>query len=220
VVRTPSTLKVLDASFADSRGTSGGPGARTAAPIATPTNAKGEFRLEGVAPGKYAVMTVRSNFALNPDQPKVYTDPVPFEVTDSDVNDLEVKAQRGLIISGVVITDGITNKAALAGLSRLIVSGLVMPNPTGIQTYTNSATSPIAGDGTFQLEGLRPGKVSLSVNAYSAPELRGYKVSRVVSDRPRDPEALAPLARALHALAPSSCAQSPGAAGDSGGAWC
>ena len=149
---------------------------------ATPTNAKGEFRLEGVAPGKYAVITVRSNFGLNPDQPKVYSDPVPFEVTDSDVNDLEIKAQRGLIISGVVITDGITNKAALAGLSRLIVSGLVMPNPTGIQTYTNSATSPIAGDGTFQLEGLRPGKVSLSVNAYSAPESRGYKVSRVVSD--------------------------------------
>jgi protocatechuate 3,4-dioxygenase beta subunit len=148
----------------------------------TPTNSKGEFRLEGVAPGKYAVMTLRNAYAPNPDQPKVYSDPVPFEVTDSDVNDLEVKAQRGLTISGVVITDGITNKAVLAGLSRLIVTGFALPNPTGIQSFGNNTTSPIAADGTFQLEGLRPGKVSLSLGAFSASESRGYTISRLVTD--------------------------------------
>jgi len=149
----------------------------------TPTNSKGEFRLEGVAPGKYAVMTLRSNYAPNPDQPKVYSDPVPFEVTDSDVNDLEIKAQRGLIVSGVIITEGITNKAVLAGISRLIVTGFFLPNPTGIQTYGNNTTSPIAADGTFQLEGLRPGKMTLSIGAFSASESRGYTISRVVADR-------------------------------------
>jgi protocatechuate 3,4-dioxygenase beta subunit len=124
----------------------------------TPTNSKGEFRLEGI-------------------------DPVPFEVTDGDVNDLEVKAQRGLSISGAVITDGITNKAALAGVSRLIVSGYVSSSSTGIQTFNNSTTSPIAADRTFQLEGLRPGSVSISVGAFSTPESRGFSVSRIVSDR-------------------------------------
>jgi hypothetical protein len=148
----------------------------------TPTNANGEFRLEGVAPGKYAVMTLRNTFAPSPDQPKFYSDPVPFEVTDSDVSDLEVKAQRGPSISGVVIADGITNKAVLAGLSRLIVTGFASPNPTGIQTFANNTTSPIAGDGTFQLEGLRPGKVTLSVVGTLA-ESKGYTVSRVVADR-------------------------------------
>lgn len=148
----------------------------------TATNAKGEFRLEGVAPGKYAVMTLRNAYAPNPDQPKVYSDPVPFEITDSDVNDLEVKAQRGLSISGVIITEGITNKAVLAGISRLIVSGFSMPNSTGIQTYANNTTSQIAADGTFQLEGLRPGKVTLSIGAFSSAESRGYTISRVVAD--------------------------------------
>jgi protocatechuate 3,4-dioxygenase beta subunit len=147
----------------------------------TPTNAKGEFRLEGVAPGKYAVMTLRSPLNQNADQPKVYSDPVPFEVTDSDLSDIEVKAQRGLSISGVVITDGIVNKAALAGVSRLIVTGYPSPNPNTIQTFSGNATSPIAGDGTFQLEGLHPGKVALSIAG--TPESRGYTVSRIVADR-------------------------------------
>jgi len=148
----------------------------------TPTNSKGEFRLEGIAPGKYAVTTLRSPLNQNPDQPKVYSEPVPFEVTDSDLSDIEVKAQRGLSISGVVITDGITNKAALAGVSRLIVTGYATGTPNSIQTFSGNATSQIAGDGTFLLDGLRPGKVALSVTA-SAPESRGYSVARIVADR-------------------------------------
>jgi len=62
--------------------------------------------------------------------PKVYSDPLPFEVTDGDIADLEVKAQRGLSISGVVVTDGITDKKALATLSRLVVAGYVQATPT------------------------------------------------------------------------------------------
>ena len=147
----------------------------------TPTNAKGEFRLEGIAPGKYAVMTLRSPLNQNSDQPKVYSEPVPFEVTDSDLSDIEVKAQRGLSISGVVIADGITNKAALAGISRLIVTGYAAPNPNSIQTFNGNATSQIAGEGTFILDGLRPGKVTLSIAGTA--ESRSYTVARIVADR-------------------------------------
>jgi protocatechuate 3,4-dioxygenase beta subunit len=148
----------------------------------TPTNSKGEFRLEGVAPGRYAI-TAPANFYLpTADQPKVYSDPVPFEVADSDVTNLEIKAQRALSISGVVVPDAITNKNALAGLSRLVLVGYPQPGPTGIQTYGVPMTSPVAADGTFLLEGLKPGKVSLSISS-NGLESKGYGISRITSDR-------------------------------------
>ena len=149
----------------------------------TPTNSKGEFRLEGVAPGRYGVMTIRSSFGMDPSQPKIYSDPVPFEVTDDDVSDVELKAHRGLTISGTVVTEAITNKAALAGVSRLVVSGISQAPPTTIQTsYAGYVSSPIAADGSFQLEGLRPGRVSLSIGAFSAGESRGYTISRITAN--------------------------------------
>ncbi len=115
-------------------------------------------------------------------RPKVYSDPVAFEVADSDVSDVEVKAQRGLSISGVVITDGITDKKVLAGLSRLVVAGFVEALPSSIQTFTTGTTSPIGPDGTFQIEGLRPGKVSLDIGGFSSAESR-VTVSRIVHER-------------------------------------
>jgi protocatechuate 3,4-dioxygenase beta subunit len=148
----------------------------------TPTNSKGEFRLEGVAPGRYAI-TAPANFYLpTADQPKVYSDPVPFEVADSDVTNLEVKAQRSLSVSGVVVPDAITNKNALAGISRLVLVGYPQPNPTGIQTYGFPITSPVAADGTFLLEGLKPGNVSLNISS-NGLESKGYGISRITSDR-------------------------------------
>jgi hypothetical protein len=146
----------------------------------TPTNSKGEFRLDGVAPGKYAVMTTRSNFGLDLNQPKVYSDPVPFEVIDADVSDVELKAHKGLVVSGTVVTDTITNRAALAVVSRLVVSGFSSPPSGVIQTITTNNTSAISSDGTFQLEGLRPGKVLLSVGGFGA-DSRGFSVSRITA---------------------------------------
>ncbi|HYW71337.1 MAG TPA: carboxypeptidase regulatory-like domain-containing protein [Pyrinomonadaceae bacterium] len=148
----------------------------------TNTNAKGEFRLEGLAPGRFGVMTIRSSFGLDANQPKFYSDAVPFEIIDSDVTDLEVKAQRGSSISGVVITDSITNKAALAGISRLLVSGYVSTAPGAVGIFVNNESSPIAPDGTFTIDGLRPGKVLISVGAINAPELRGFSAARVVAN--------------------------------------
>jgi hypothetical protein len=45
-------------------------------------------------------------------------------------------------------------------------------------------TSPIGADGSFQLDGLRPGKVSLNVGGLSSSDFaRGITVSRVVYER-------------------------------------
>ena len=136
--------------------------------------------MQGVVPGKYAVMTVRSGPGFD-NQPKVYCDPVPFEVTDGDVSDVEIKAHRGLIVSGTVVTDAITNRAALAGVSRLIVASFNSPPPGSIQTSAGSGNSAIGPDGSFQLEGLRPGKLSFNIGAVSAGESSGYSILRMTA---------------------------------------
>jgi protocatechuate 3,4-dioxygenase beta subunit len=150
----------------------------------TPTNTNGEFRIEGVEPGRYAIMAISNSFpgAAN-QQPKLYSDPVQFEITDGDVGGLEVKASRGLSISGTVVTEGITDKRALAAVSRLFVTGFVQPSGSGIQTFVGVASSPIAADGSFQLDGLKPGKVSLNVNGSGSIDSRSITVSRVVYER-------------------------------------
>jgi len=147
----------------------------------TPTNSKGEFRLEGVAPGRYAI-SAPASFLPTADQPKIYSDPVPFEVTDSDVTNVEVKAQRALSISGVVVPEGITSKNALANISRLMLVGYAQATRSGIETYSSPMTSPIAADGTFLLEGLKPGIVTLNISS-SGLESRGYVLTRVASGR-------------------------------------
>ena len=152
----------------------------------TPTNSKGEFRLEGVEPGRYAIMASSRDFMFNQtssQRPKVYSDPLPFEVTDGDVADLEVKAQRGLSISGIIVTDGITDKNALAALSRLVVTGFAESTPNTLQSFPSGTTSPIASDGTFQLDGLRPGKVQIDIAGLTSTEARGLTISRIVHER-------------------------------------
>jgi len=44
-------------------------------------------------------------------------------------------------------------------------------------------TSPIASDGTFQLDGLRPGKVQIDIAGFTSSDSRGITISRIVHER-------------------------------------
>ena len=140
--------------------------------VGTATNAAGEFRIEGLEPGRYGV-SVSSDF----ESASVYSDPAFFEITDGDVSNLEVKAVRGLSISGVVVTDGITNKDVLAQLGSQRVTAAVASTAKP-QTF-NSGSSLIAGDGSFSITGLRPGRANFYVSSVGNPGIRGLVISRV-----------------------------------------
>jgi len=140
--------------------------------IGVPTNSRGEFRIEGIEPGRYGV-TLASDFEAN----SVYSDPSFFEVTDADVSNLEVKATRGNSISGVVVTDGVTNKEVLAQLTSMRVSARVS-SATNPQTL-NSGSSPISGDGSFSINGLRPGKATMYISSIGIPGIRGLLIAKV-----------------------------------------
>lgn len=152
---------------------------------ASPTNSQGEFRVEGLSPGRYVLIVNPANFnASTSPSAKFYNDPVPFDVLDSDVTNLEVKAQRGLSISGVVVPDGITDKTVLARLSKLVVNSSVEAAPSEIRTFPGSTSSRINPDGSFLIEGLHPGKVMLDVGAYGGPESAGFSTTRIEHNGP------------------------------------
>jgi protocatechuate 3,4-dioxygenase beta subunit len=145
----------------------------------TPTNSQGEFRMEGLSPGRYAFTVGSSNYVPNATPgPKVYSDPLQFEILDADVSNLEIKAQRGLSISGVIVPDGITDKNILSRLSKLQVWANVNPGSSEIRFFNNGSSAQVNPDGGFVIEGLRPGKVSIFVGA-NGPNSSGFAMTRV-----------------------------------------
>jgi hypothetical protein len=146
----------------------------------TPTNSLGEFRLDGVGPGHYAVFVIeRYDFSANATTgPMVFSDPVTFEVVDGDVTNLEIKAQQGLNLSGVVIVDGISDRKALATLSSLKIGASVNPPQGSMRLMPEARSSAIAADGSFSMTGMRPGKVSFYLMGPNGSDTKGFSIAR------------------------------------------
>jgi protocatechuate 3,4-dioxygenase beta subunit len=151
----------------------------------SPTNSQGEFRLEGLPAGRYVLMINSANaFVGNSSAQKYYCDPLPFEVLDSDLTNLELKAQRGLSISGVIVPDGITDKTLLARISKLMVHATIENPPADIRTFPRNSVSHVSPDGSFLIEGLPPGKITLDLSGYSGPESEGFSTTRIEYNGP------------------------------------
>lgn len=113
---------------------------------------RGEFQLSGFTPGQYGVY-VSSQF----DGGDHYSEITYFEVVDKDVTGIEIKAMRGLTVSGVVVTEG----DAPTSFDRLRISASVMqqsPSPNN-----SGGVSTVGADGSFRVGGLKPGRFTLYV---------------------------------------------------------
>src|SRR5204862_1434721 len=113
------------------------------------TNSQGEFRIEGLTTGRFAV------FAMFDADSEVYCNPVTFQVTDGDVSGLEIRVHRGATISGVVAVEGATNPEVFAKLAQLRVAAI-----TGSEELTAPGipSGNIGPNGSFRINGVRPGK--------------------------------------------------------------
>lgn len=130
-------------------------------------NAQGEFEFRGLMPGQYAAFI--SSSVDHPNE--FYSEATPFEVGESNLTGLEIKALRGIAISGKAIlegTDDPNNQAKLSQLSVSVYSASREAVPVG-------RTSKIAPDGSFRIGGLKPGKVSLT----TFPKLPGLALTRI-----------------------------------------
>jgi len=134
-------------------------------------NNLGEFRLDHLVPGHYALYISSSL-----DRSDLYSDVLNFDVVDADVANLEVQARHGSRLSGFVVPAGVTSSAALAGLSSVKVVAAV-PSIGNLRVGIANVTG-ISPDGSFEFTGLRPGKAFINLKADSE-SLNGLSILRI-----------------------------------------
>lgn len=132
------------------------------------TNSAGEFRLQSILPGKYAV------FAQPEKNDESYSEAVPFEINDADVNGVELKLRRGASISGTAVLEGVADPTISAKLSQLQLSAYVASQELSSPRAGNVT---IAANGSFRFNGLRAGKAIISISYDSAG--RGFSIIRI-----------------------------------------
>ena len=136
------------------------------------SNRQGEFKLEHLSPGKYAIfIEPQANSELR-------ADAVPFELNDRDVTDLLIKLSRGSSVSGVIVLEGSDDKSALKKLSQAQLHTYVQKEGPG-SSFGHSVT--INRDCSFRVGGLEAGIANFSLFSDRGP-LTGFKIARVERD--------------------------------------
>ena len=146
------------------------------------TDANGKFRLEGVKPGRYAVFTMAAGQQENSN----YSDPAPFEMSDSDVSGIEIKVHRGSSINGVAVIENNFDPAVAGILKSVVLYAFVAVKGISAPSY---ATGKINPDGTFQFNGLAPGKAKIGVQGFPVPP-KGLTLVRTELEGMDQPEGI------------------------------
>ena len=139
------------------------------------SNGLGEFKLENVTPGKYAVFV--------PPQPNngLRSDAVPFEVIDRDVTGLLVKTSEGASLLGLVVLEGTHDKSVLALLSQVRLNAVVTtPGNEGTGSWGHSVS--INPDGSFRVGGLQSGLAYFSLDIGDGESPKGIQLVRLERD--------------------------------------
>jgi len=141
---------------------------RVTAGTAHRSDDKGEFRIEGFMPGRFAA------FARPDDQSGFYSEPVTIVVSEEDVSGVELKLLRGASISGRAVIER-TGDPAPAKLPQLSVS--VSPSAPGAPLLDYSAGVRFGADGSFLIRGLPGGKARFHL--ISEFGMEGFSLLRV-----------------------------------------
>ncbi|MGH9754530.1 MAG: hypothetical protein ACREA2_17260 [Blastocatellia bacterium] len=129
----------------------------------------GEFRIFGVVPGRYAILTrpdeLNSGFT---------SDPVIVDIGED--TGVEITVRQGATISGVVVIEGTNDPKVRAKLSQAGLSTVIRPTGQGPLVRSMHFVRANA-DGSFRLSGLHPGKVEISMILSS--DTRDLVMSRI-----------------------------------------
>ena len=143
------------------------------------TDERGEYSVRGLVPGDWGVWASTGDiYGGGANQGASYSDPVTFEVTDSDVSGLEIKMRRGAEVSGVMTLEGTSDPAVLAKFRELRFGAWVNTGDAsaGVPNYTQLKAG---ADGSFKLTGLRPGRLMLDLEW---PRPKGFSLLYVKRD--------------------------------------
>jgi len=145
------------------------------------TDANGKFRLEGLRPGRYAVYTFAAGQANS-----TYSEPVQFDISDSDVTGIEIKVRRGATINGVAVIENNSDPAVAGLLQTVNLYAYVQQKGIAAPSY---GTSPIGSDGSFHMSGLAPGKARIGIQGFPSPP-QGLSLVRTEVDGLDQPEGI------------------------------
>lgn len=137
------------------------------------SNKNGEFRIEHVTPGKYAV------FVAPQSNGEVRADPVQFEIVDHDVTDLLLKTIQGFSITGNVVFDSAVDPIAATKLSAMRLRAFVR---TETASFGGSQESSIGPDGSFRIGGLPPGTVNFYLSSAERRQPNHFQIVRIERD--------------------------------------
>jgi hypothetical protein len=135
------------------------------------SNARGEFTIEGLTPGKYGV------FLFTDPANELRAEKITFDVLDQDVTGVTIKLARGATVIGQVILES-DDKAVQKKLLEMKLYGYVSTYP-GMST---SASSPIGPDGSFRIAGLPGGMANFTVFPVGGYVPAGFVIARIERD--------------------------------------
>ena len=135
------------------------------------SNSNGEFKLQGVFPGKYKL------FVAPAENSDLRADPVPFEVIDQDLTGLEVKTKRGATLSGRVVVEGSPEGSVPAELKGLSVFAWLERSVADYESGSRSVK--VGADGSFKLAGLASGNAHLSFMDGEGSEAKQFEIRQV-----------------------------------------
>lgn len=118
------------------------------------TDPNGMFKIEECVIGNYEIKIATTNIQTK----GYYSDAVNIQVADADINDLEISAIRGAIVSGSVVVQGTRDPTIMSALSQAVmVASDRQPGPRG----SVAGNAVIGPDGRFEFTGLRPARLEL-----------------------------------------------------------
>lgn len=135
------------------------------------TDERGEFRAKGLMPGRWGAWGVGAaeSDIVSGKQGATYGDMVSFEVAERNVEGLELRMSRGATVSGVVSIEGTSDPNVLAARSGMKL-WVRVETPPGAASPPGHTRMDVKPDGTFQVTGLRPGRVHFDL---AWPRLKG-----------------------------------------------
>ena len=137
-------------------------------------NSNGDFKVEGLMPGKYAISIVPQQGS------DLRADAVTFEVIDQDVTDLLIKSSLGVSVGGTIVLENTDDKALFSKLIQLNVQAYVQ---TEKQQGGMMHTAAINADGSFVIKGLEAGTAFILLGAtIDRTLLKGFTVTRIERD--------------------------------------
>jgi len=149
----------------------------------TSSNAQGEFRVEGLRPGKYAV------FIVPPEESNLRADNIDVEIVDQDVAGVVIKTAKAATVSGTIVLENPDNKIARAKLARVQLQFYVQAKEQA-NSFNRVRNAPINADGTFSVNGLESGRADVALRTPNGEDVKGLTISRITRDGILQPRGL------------------------------